>query len=141
MDPRRTAKVAETLREELEELIGYELTDPRVQANVGVSEVLLSPDGRRARVRLVLAGSPEEQSATLEAVEHARGFLRRELAQRIDIFRVPELRFEAAVSAGLGARLQHLMKRVKKGRPRTDEAETAPAPKPGEEDQGPKKSL
>jgi ribosome-binding factor A len=121
MDPRRAAKVAETLREELEEMIGYELTDPRIQANVGVSEVLISADARRARVRLILSGSPEEQNATLEAIEHARGFLRRELAQRIDIFRIPELHFEAAVSAGLGSRLEHLMKRVKKGRPRQDD--------------------
>jgi ribosome-binding factor A len=121
MDPRRAAKVAETLREELEEMIGYELTDPRIQANVGVSEVLISADARRARVRLILAGSPDEQNATLEAIEHARGFLRRELAHRIDIFRIPELHFEAAVSAGLGSRLEHLMKRVKKGRPRQDD--------------------
>ncbi|HUS08635.1 MAG TPA: 30S ribosome-binding factor RbfA [Bryobacteraceae bacterium] len=141
MDPRRAAKVAETLREELEELIGYELTDPRIQANVGVSEVLLSPDGRRARVRLILAGTSKEQSATLEAVEHARGFLRRELAQRIDIFRIPELHFEAAVGAGLGARLEHLMKRVKKGRPRTEASPENGAPEAAGRAGDPKKVL
>ena len=116
MDPRRSERVSETLREELEELICWELSDPRIEC-AGVAEVLISPDGRSSRARLILPGGSESQSATLAALEHAKGFIRRELAQRVDMFRLPDIRFEAAIGADLGPRVQHLLKRVRRGRP------------------------
>ncbi len=117
MDPRRSERVSETLREELEELICWELSDPRIEC-AGVAEVLISPDGRSARARLILPGTAGSQKDTLEALEHARGFIKRELAQRVELFRLPELRFEAAIGADLGQRIPHLLKRVRRGRPR-----------------------
>ncbi|MBC7924998.1 MAG: 30S ribosome-binding factor RbfA [Bryobacteraceae bacterium] len=125
MDPRRSERVSETLREELEELILWELSDPRIECN-GVAEVLVSPDGRSARARLILTGNEASQKATLEALSHARGFMRRELAQRVDMFRLPELHFEAALGAALGPRVQHLLRRVRRGRPRTEDTQAKP---------------
>ena len=122
MDPRRSERVSEAIREELEELIAYELTDPRIQA-CGVAEVLISPDARSARARLVLTGEPAEQRNTLEALNHARGYIKRELAQRLDMFRMPELQFEAALPAEMGGRVASLLKRVKRGRPRPEPTE------------------
>ena len=113
----RSERVAEAIREELEEMIGYEMSDPRIQS-ADVLEVLLSPDGRHARVRLNVHGEGVQAQETIEALEHARHYLRREIAQRLDIFRVPDLHFEAAVSTDLGARAPHLLKRVRRGRPR-----------------------
>jgi ribosome-binding factor A len=126
MDPHRAERIAETLREELEELITCELADPRINV-AGIAEVLISPDARQARARLLLEGSVREQQATLEALEHARGFIRRELSQRLDIFRLPEIQFEAAIPAALGPRVTHLLKRVRRGRPRQP-TENAPSP-------------
>ncbi|MBI1896802.1 MAG: 30S ribosome-binding factor RbfA [Acidobacteria bacterium] len=117
MDPRRSGRVAEALREELEELIAYELNDPRIQST-DVVEVLISPDARHACVRLQIVGSAAEQRATLEALEHASRHLRRELANRLGLFRVPELHFEAAIAADLDARARQLLRRIRRGRPR-----------------------
>ncbi|MDZ4796922.1 MAG: 30S ribosome-binding factor RbfA [Bryobacteraceae bacterium] len=122
MEPRRSERISETLREELDELISWELSDPRIEC-AGVAEVLISPDGRSARARLILTGDGESQKATLEALTKARGFIKRELAQRLDMFRMPELQFEAAVGAELGPRIQHLLKRVRRGRPRTEDSQ------------------
>jgi ribosome-binding factor A len=119
MDPRRTERVSEALREELEEIISYEMSDPRIDVQ-GISEVLVSPDARQARVRLILTGDAEHQRETLIALNGARGFLRAEVGSRIDIFRVPELHFEAALEAQLGPRVGHLLKRMKKGRHRPE---------------------
>jgi ribosome-binding factor A len=121
MDPRRSERVSETLREELEELIAYELSDPRIQVS-GVAEVLISPDARTARARLILTGDASEQHATLEALNRARAYIRRQLAGRIDLFRLPELHFEAAIPAELAPRVSRLLKRVRRGRPRPDTA-------------------
>ncbi|HLX43019.1 MAG TPA: 30S ribosome-binding factor RbfA [Bryobacteraceae bacterium] len=119
MDPHRTERVSESIREELDELIGYEMSDPRV-GPATVSEVLLSPDFRRAHIRLVLAGSPEEQAATLDAITHAKQFLRHQLAERLQLFHTPDLYFEAALPAELGAKVPQILKRIKRGRPRTE---------------------
>jgi ribosome-binding factor A len=126
MDPRRSERLSEALRVELEELIGYELTDPRIDV-AGVAEVLITPDGKHARVRLNLNGDRARQEQTLDALEHAKGFIRRELAHRLDLFRLPDVRFEAALSAELPERVGHLLKRVRRGRLRTDEPEKNPA--------------
>jgi len=120
MDPRRSERVSETLREELEELICWELSDPRIEC-AGVAEVLISPDGRSARARLILPGGAESQKETLSALDRAKGFIRLELAQRVDMFRLPDIRFEAAIEADLGSRIPHLLKRMRRGRPRPED--------------------
>jgi ribosome-binding factor A len=119
LDPHRTERVSESIREELDELIGYEMTDPRV-GPATVSEVHISPDFRRAHIRLALSGTPEEQAATLDAILHAKQFLRHQLAERLQLFHTPDLHFEAALSAGLGAKVPQILKRIKRGRPRAE---------------------
>ena len=54
----------------------------------------------------------------IAALEHAASFLRREVARRLELFRVPELHFEADIATELGGRMDQLLKRIKKGRPR-----------------------
>ena len=119
MDPHRSERVSESIREELEELIGYEMSDPRV-GPANVSEVHLSPDFRRAHIQLVLHGTPAEQAATLEAINHAKQFLRHQLAERLRLFHTPDLHFEAALPADLGAKVPQILKRIKRGRPREE---------------------
>ena len=119
MDPYRNQRLSESIREELEELIGYEMSDPRV-GPASVAEVHVSPDFRRAHIRLALTGTPEQQTATLQAISHAKQFLRHQLAERLQLFHVPELYFEAALPAELGAKVPQILKRIKRGRPRTE---------------------
>jgi ribosome-binding factor A len=117
MDTHRAERVSEALREELDELIGYELEDPRI-GHATVTEVLLSPDMKRAQVRLHLGETEDEGRHTIEALDNARHFLRRQLAERLNLYRVPELHFEPDLSPGLSGRVEQLLKRVRRGRPR-----------------------
>lgn len=119
MDNHRTERVSEALREELGEMIAYELSDPRI-GDATVTEVLLSPNMRHAQVRLHLSSDANGQQETIRALDGARHFLRRELAKRLNLYRMPELHFEADVSSAQG-RLDHLLKRVRRGRPRDEE--------------------
>jgi len=136
MDPRRSERVSEALREELEEMIGYEMADPRIEA-AGVSEVLISPDSRHAHVRVVLTGEREKQEETLKALDGARNYLRGELSRRLGIFRIPELHFEAALAPELGARAGQLLKRVRKGRARQEAVANRPAGDAGDSHETP----
>ncbi len=117
MDSHRAERVSEALREELGELIGYELSDPRI-GDAAVTEVLVSPDMKHAQVRLHLSAEPSERQQTIEALEGARHFLRRRLADRLTLYRIPELHFEPDVAWNDSGRLETLLKRIRRGRPR-----------------------
>lgn len=119
MDERRAQRVSEALREELAEIIGYELSDPRV-IGVDVTEVLLSPDLRLAQVRVALQGAEEERQQALEGLEHARHYLRREISHRLQLYKMPELRFEADAEISSGRRVEQILKRIRKGRPKEE---------------------
>ena len=120
MATHRTERLSEVLREELGEIIAYELSDPRI-GDAAVTEVLVSPDMRRAQVRLHLSRNVGEQRETIEALDGARHFLRRQLALRLNLFRIPELHFEPDISSSVTGRMEHLLKRVRRGRPRDEE--------------------
>ncbi len=111
MDPHRVERVSEALREELAEIIAYEMSDPRL-AGVTVLEVQVGPDLKRAHV--VVQAS---RADALEALEHARQYLRRELAARLSMYRVPELFFEAQTPDSPAARVDELLARLRKKDP------------------------
>jgi ribosome-binding factor A len=117
MDSHRAKRVSEALREELDEMIAYELSDPRI-ADAAVTEVLVSPDLKHAKVRLHVSNDSTQRQETIRALEGARHFLRHQLAERLSLFRIPDLHFEADVSLTDDARLDYLLKRVRRGRPR-----------------------
>ena len=112
----RVERISEALREELAELIGYELSDPRIGSAI-VTEVQISPDKRHAFVHIAMADGSDAKD-TLAALGHASHFLRHEIASRLDLFRVPELHFQADAATAIGPRAPQLLKRIKKGRPR-----------------------
>lgn len=125
MDPRRSERLTEAIREELEEIFNYELSDPRI-GNVSVSEVLVSPDKRRVRVRIFVSGDIQEQRETLDALDGARRHVRHLIAERLDLFRTPELRFEHDLSPEVHIRARPLLRRMRKGRSRDTGEDMAP---------------
>lgn len=115
MDAIRLQRVSEQIREELTELIEYEMSDPRVEG-ISVTDVHIAPDGRRARVMVALT-SAEGRDEAMAALENARAYLRTQVAHRLALHRTPDLQFEldAVVDP---AHLNKIMKRIRKGRPK-----------------------
>src|ERR1700688_3697322 len=105
----RTERISEAIREELAELVEYEMSDPRV-INVAVTDVHISPDKRKALVRFAVHEGGDAASA-LDALEHGKSFLKRQLGIRLSMYRIPDLYFEADPTAMLGPRLDHILKR------------------------------
>src|ERR1700731_882946 len=98
MDERRTRRVSEAVREELIELIGFEMADPRLLP-VEINLVNISPDGRHAHVLIAVTGDERVKKDAFAALEHAQPYLRHQLARRLTLRRVPELHFEADLGA------------------------------------------
>jgi ribosome-binding factor A len=117
MDELRTRRVAETMREELSELIRFESSDPRL-TDIDVTEVIVSPDCRRADVLVRLPNDAEARGEALAGLDHARHYFRRQLMQRLDIYRMPELRFRPDSETSGSGSIERLARRVRRGRPR-----------------------
>lgn len=89
----RVEKVAAQLRDEISGILARRVSDPRVGL-VSVIEVDLSPDLGTAKVHVSAIGDEDERKASMLALEHARGFVRRELAAHMrNLRRIPEIRF------------------------------------------------
>lgn len=109
---RRTRRVEDLLRSELAELIRRQISDPRVGLTTVVG-VDVSPDLRHARVRVSVIGEEHERIKTVEALQHARGFLRTRLARRLSSLRVtPELVFELDRGAEYSERISQLLENL-----------------------------
>jgi len=119
MDQRRTLRVSEALREELSEIIGFETQDPRLMA-IEVVDAHVSSDGRHATVRVAARGSQQEQKESMAALDHARHYLRHEVATRLSLRHVPELHFDQDRNPDVESRIDFLLRRAKKTRGRTE---------------------
>ncbi len=105
-------RLAEALREEIETIIEGELADPRIGL-ANVSQVLLAEDSRSARI-FITVESEDEEDATMQGLDAARGFIRHELTERLHLRHAPELHFQLDRSPRQQARIDQLLKRVRK---------------------------
>lgn len=110
-------RVAETLRLEIGTMIEGELVDPRI-AFCYVSEVILNPGGKSARVYVALDSAVPDiakaEQETVAALEAAKGYIRYELKERMGVRHVPDLAFLADRSGRFQARIDELMTRSRK---------------------------
>jgi ribosome-binding factor A len=105
---RRQKRVAELLHQEIGQLIYRRAGDPRL-AGVTVTDVEVSPDLRRAHVYVSVMGDDEARQAALDALAHATGFFRHELAATLDLRFVPDLSFHLDVSLDRAERIDYLL--------------------------------
>jgi len=106
-------RLAEALRDEIGTILEGELADPRIGLAT-VSEVQLAPDGRSARVFVVVAGDDRQAQETMNGIESAKGFIRHELSERLQLRHAPDLHFLLDQSEQYGARIEQLLDRVRK---------------------------
>lgn len=103
----RPRRVGEQMQRELAALIQREVKDPRI-GMVTVNAVEVSRDLANAKVYVTSIGQ-DDASVVVAILQRAAGFLRRELARRMRLRSVPELRFIYDVSLQRGNRLSALI--------------------------------
>lgn len=89
---RRPERLAEGLKVEISEVVGFELDDPRLLA-VTVTDVTVADDLRDAKVYVLIRGSEDEIEAALRALRHASTFVRQQVAMNLDLRHAPHLHF------------------------------------------------
>ncbi len=108
----RSDRVAGLIRQVLAELLLKDIKDPRLAQTI-ITGVKVSKDLRLAKVYFASAGNEQDRRAALEGFNRAKGFVKRELAQRLELRYMPELAFYYDESIEYGARIEELLKAVK----------------------------
>jgi len=106
----RPQKVADLIQRELADLLRREVRDPRV-GMVTLTAVDVSPDLSHAKVFYTILDK-QKQDETTHALQRAAGFLRSQLAHRMQMYTTPELRFAYDESVERGDHLSRLIDSV-----------------------------
>jgi ribosome-binding factor A len=109
----RSERTADTLKEEIAQIVGYELEDPRLTL-VTVTDVRLSADKRAARVYVTIAGDEAEHKSALAALKHAAPYVRKQLGLALNLPRTPEIHFVRDRVEEEGERVDQLLQEIER---------------------------
>ena len=108
---RRPERVADLLREEIMQIVGYELEDPRVAA-VTVTDVRVTENLRDASVFVLVEGNEDEIRAALVALRHAAPYVRKQVGFALSLRHTPEIHFIRDIIEERGARVDRLLEEI-----------------------------
>jgi len=124
---RRVARVSESIKREVSQLLISDIKDDRVGAGlVSVTHVDVSGDLQHAKIFVSIYGTDEAKAATMAGLKSATGFVRTELGQRMRLRRTPEVVFVEDHSIEQGTQVLSLLNRLsqeRKDSPLEDEAD------------------
>jgi ribosome-binding factor A len=104
----RTSRIADQMQRDLAQVIRTEVKDPRVGL-VTIQSIDVSPDYAHAKVFITQLGEAKNAKACTDALNHAAGFLRHHLAERLGIRTMPALRFVYDESVERGIHISQLI--------------------------------
>jgi ribosome-binding factor A len=105
---RRPERLAEQIKEEVSLIIAGDLEDPRV-GFVTVTDAKISPDLRHAKIFVTVLGDEQQVLESLQALNHASRFIRRQLGAALRIRRTPEIHFVYDETVQTAARIEQLL--------------------------------
>ncbi len=105
---RRPERLGEVLREEISEVVGFELDDPRLEM-VTVTEVEVAGDLRDAKVYVLVSGSEEEIEKALKTLRHASTFVRQQVSLNLDLRHAPHIHFVRDTAEENASRISEIL--------------------------------
>ncbi len=124
---RRVARVAEVIRREVSYLLMNGIKDDRVGVGmVSITDVDVSGDLQHARIFVSIYGTPEAQRETMLGLKSATPFVRRQVGQRLQLRRTPEITFYQDDSLERGSRVVALLSQLERERSQSQGESDAP---------------
>lgn len=111
----RLQRINERIHHELSELMIQAVNDPRL-AGVSITGVKVDRELAFADVYISAPDGSQRSREILDALYHARGFLRNELANRVDLRIFPRLRFHWDPTPERADHIEHLLERIRQER-------------------------
>lgn len=109
----RLARIDEELKKEISNIINFNVKNSDVTGMISVTKVKVTPDLKYAKVYVSILNSRNIKT-TLAGLKKASGFIRSEVAKRVNLRNTPELVFELDDSIEYGARIDSILKEVMK---------------------------
>lgn len=109
----RLNRINEELRKEISNIISFELKNPDATGLISVTKVKITPDLKYAKVYISMLNSKNKEK-TLEALKKSSGYIRTEIAKRINLRITPELVFEEDDSMEYGMKIDSILKDLNK---------------------------
>ena len=109
----RPERIADTLREEIAQIVGYELEDPRLTM-VTVTDVRVADNLRDASVYVTIHGDEKEHQEALKALAHAAPYVRKQLGFSLNLRHTPVLHFVRDTVEEKAERVDALLEEIKK---------------------------
>src|ERR1700681_488844 len=107
----RPERIAETLREEIAQIVGYELEDPRLTL-VTVTDVRVADDLRDASVYVTVQGDEKEHLVAMRALQHAAPYVRKQLGFALNLRHTPALHFVRDTVEEKAERVSSLLEKI-----------------------------
>ena len=108
----RIGRVNDAIFKEMSQIIRAELKDPRISAMTSVIRVETTPDLKYCKVYVSVFGGAEEKASVMKGLKNANGFIRRQIAQRVNLRITPELIFKLDESAEYAVHMDQLMAQI-----------------------------
>ena len=112
MEGKRSEKVADLIQREISEMLLTSLKDPRI-GFVTITKVGVSEDCRSARVYFSVAGTPMEREKSIEGLNSAKGFVRKQLGRRLKLRYTPEILFQFDPSIEYAIHIGEVIRQLK----------------------------
>lgn len=105
----------------LSEIIRSEIKDPRINPMTSVVQVIVAPDLKTCKAFISVLGDEKSQKSTLEGLQSAMGYIRRQLAHELNLRNTPEITFIMDQSIAYGVNMSKLIDEVTKDISRDEE--------------------
>lgn len=89
----RMIRINDEIKKEVSEIIRSELKDPRIGLITSVLKVETTNDLKYCKIYVSILGDDEKKGETIEGLKNASGFIRKQIAARINLRNTPELKF------------------------------------------------
>ena len=110
----KNTRINGEVQKELAEIIRGEIKDPRISPLTSVISVEVAPDLKTCKAWISVYGDDHVAEDTLAGLRSAEGYIRRELARRINLRNTPEIRFIVDQSIAYGVIMSKLIDEVAK---------------------------
>ena len=108
---RRPERFAEALKEEIAEVVGFELDDPRLALST-VTEVVVAANLKDAKVYVLIRGTEDEINKALKTLRHASTFVRQQVAMNLDLRHAPHLHFLRDTAEENASRVSEILEEI-----------------------------
>ncbi|GAA6492429.1 MAG TPA: 30S ribosome-binding factor RbfA [Candidatus Bariatricus faecipullorum] len=111
----KNTRVNTEVQRELSGIIRGGVKDPRIAPMTSVVTVEVAPDLKTCKAYISVLGDEKAQSDTIRGLQSAEGYIRRELAHRLNMRNTPEIRFVLDQSIEYGVRMSKKIEDVTRG--------------------------